>query len=44
MEISALICSANQWAGFYIIGFFVKKELIKVITILLAEYLLKILS
>ena len=42
MEVSALICSANQWAGFYIMGFFVKKKLIKVITILLAEYLLKI--
>ena len=27
MEISPLICRANQWTGFYMIGTFVMKEL-----------------
>ena len=28
MEVSPLICSANQWTGFYMIGTSVFKELI----------------
>ena len=27
IETSTLICSTNQWAGFYMIGIYVKKEL-----------------
>ena len=27
METSPMICRANQWTGFYIIGTFVMKEL-----------------
>ena len=30
MEASPLICFANQWTGFYIIGTFVMKDLMEV--------------